>query len=242
MPAGRVLVVDDDEDILRILKDNLELDGYGVETVTSGRKALDSFDRLPADLIVLDLALPDIDGIQVCRLIREKSDVPIVMLTARDRVPDKVLGLESGADDYLVKPFDYLELAARIKACLRRRRPLSEGPEVLEVGELRIEVSKNTVWKNEGRLSLTQREFALLLLLARNAGSVMNRSTIRQTLWPSGDLYRDSRAIDVHIQHLRCKLEDNPTQPRYIVTVQGVGYMMSVPEDGAPEASRTARR
>lgn len=229
MSSERVLVVDDDEDILRILKDNLELDGYEVETVATGKDALESFVRLRLDLIVLDLALPDVDGIQVCRRIREKSDIPIIMLTARDRVPDKVLGLESGADDYLVKPFDYLELAARVKACLRRRRPISEGSEVLEVGDLKIEVAKNTVWKNEDRVSLTQREFALLLLLARNAGSVMNRATIRRTLWPSGDLYRDSRAIDVHIQHLRCKLEVNPAQPQYIVTVQGVGYMMSAP-------------
>lgn len=230
MPAERVLVVDDDDDILRILKDNLELDGYGVETVTTGRGALDSFERLRLDLIVLDLALPDIDGIQVCRSIREKSDIPIIMLTARDRVPEKVLGLESGADDYLVKPFDYLELAARIKACLRRRRPVPGTPEVLEVGEIKIDVAKNSVWKNGERISLTQRELALLLLLAGNAGNVMNRATIRQTLWPAGDLYRDSRAIDVHIQHLRFKLEENPAHPRYIVTVQGVGYMMSVPE------------
>lgn len=237
MASERVLVVDDDDDILRILKDNLELDGYSVETVETGREALEASERSAFDLIVLDLALPDVDGIQVCRLIREKSDIPIIMLTARDRVPDKVLGLETGADDYLVKPFDYLELAARIKACLRRRRPFAEGPDVLEIGELKIEIAKNTVWKREDRVSLTQREFALLLLLARNAGSVMNRATIRHTLWPAGDLYRDSRAIDVHIQHLRCKLEDNPAQPQYIVTVQGVGYMMSVPEPGDAAAS-----
>lgn len=237
MASERVLVVDDDDDILRILKDNLELDGYSVETVETGREALEASERSAFDLIVLDLALPDVDGIQVCRLIREKSDIPIIMLTARDRVPDKVLGLETGADDYLVKPFDYLELAARIKACLRRRRPFAEGPDVLEIGELKIEIAKNTVWKREDRVSLTQREFALLLLLARNAGSVMNRATIRHTLWPAGDLYRDSRAIDVHIQHLRCKLEGNPAQPQYIVTVQGVGYMMSVPEPGDAAAS-----
>jgi DNA-binding response OmpR family regulator len=121
MAAGRILVVDDDPDILRILRDNLELDGYEVFTASTGKEALKLFERVPARLIVLDLSLPDIDGIQVCRSIREKSNIPIIMLTARDGLPDKVLGLESGADDYLVKPFDYLELAARIKACLRRQ-------------------------------------------------------------------------------------------------------------------------
>lgn len=223
--------MDDDPDILRILADNLELDGYEVSEASSGQSALKLLKQLEPDLIILDLTLPDIDGIQVCRSIRERSDVPIIMLTARDRVPDKVLGLETGADDYMVKPFDYLELAARIKACLRRQRPWIGGSDVLEVGELRIDVGQKTVWKGQEKIRLTQRQFTLLLLLARNAGRVLNRMEIRRALWPNGELYADSRAIDVHIQHVRYKLEDNPSTPRYIVTVQGLGYMLSVPED-----------
>jgi DNA-binding response OmpR family regulator len=231
MESGRILLVDDDPDILRILKDNLELDNYQVTTASTGKEALHCFDKYSIALIVLDLSLPDVDGIQVCRLIREKSSVPIVMLTARDRVPDKVLGLESGADDYMAKPFDYLELVARIRACLRRNPSIPQSAEALQVGELEIDVSKNAVYKKGQKVVLTQREFNLLVLLARNADRVMDRAAIRRTLWPDGELYRESRAIDVHIQHLRSKLEDNPADPRYIMTVQGVGYMLAMPEE-----------
>jgi DNA-binding response OmpR family regulator len=230
MESARILLVDDDPDILRILKDNLELDNFRVIRAMTGKEALQCFEKYSIALIVLDLSLPDIDGIQVCRLIREKSSVPIIMLTARDRVPDKVLGLESGADDYMAKPFDYLELVARIRACLRRNGPVSSVAEILQIGNLRIDVSKNTVYRKGQKIVLTQREFNLLVLLARNADRVMDRTIIRRALWPDGDLYRDSRAIDVHIQHLRSKLEDNPADPRYIMTVQGVGYMLAVPE------------
>jgi DNA-binding response OmpR family regulator len=226
MAAGPIIVVDDDPDILRILRDNLELDGYGVFTASTGKEALQLFESTPSILIILDLSLPDIDGIQVCRSIREKSSIPIIMLTARDRLPDKVLGLETGADDYLVKPFDYLELAARIKACLRRQGPVAYPAESIEVGDLKIDVGKNAVWKRGDKVSLTQREFTLLLLLARNAGRVLNRAVIRQALWPEGELYKDTRVIDVHVQHLRSKLEDDPADPSYIVTVPGVGYML----------------
>jgi DNA-binding response OmpR family regulator len=232
MSTDRILVVDDDPDILRIVKDSLELDGLVVHTVTTGKEAMAWFEEHGASLVVLDLSLPDMDGIQVCRLLRASSDVPIVMLTARDRVPDKVLGLESGADDYLSKPFDCLELTARIRACLRRSRQTSREPEEIIHCDLRIDLSGNTVWKRSKEIALTQREFALLVFLARNAGKVMKRLVIRQTLWPSGDLYRDSRTIDVHIQHLRGKLEDVPAEPRYIITVPGVGYMMPEAQGG----------
>jgi DNA-binding response OmpR family regulator len=230
MESGRILLVDDDPDILRIIKDNLELDNFRVITAKTGKEALHCFDRYSIALIVLDLSLPDIDGIQVCRFIREKSSVPIIMLTARDRVPDKVLGLESGADDYLAKPFDYLELVARIRACLRRRSGPQSLPQVLRIGDLEIDAAKNSVAIRGARVNLTQREFNLLLLLARNSDRVMDRNTIRRTLWPDGDLYKDSRAIDVHIQHLRSKLEQDSASPRYITTVPGVGYMLAAPE------------
>lgn len=226
MHKKRILVVDDDPDILRITADNLELDGYRVSTATTGREALRTVDDGVADLLVLDLTLPDIDGIQICRRVRETSDVPIIMLTARDRVPDKVLGLEAGADDYLVKPFDYLELAARIKACLRRYRPSPEEPEVIEVDDVKIDTVQRSVWRGGQKVRLTQREFALILVLARNGGRPVDRAEIRRSLWPDGELYSDSRAIDVHIQHLRSKLEDDPGSPQVIVTVPGVGYML----------------
>ena len=231
MKSKPILLVDDDPDIIRILKDNLELDGYRVITASTGKDALNQFERADTGLIVLDLSLPDVDGIQVCRLIREKSAIPIIMLTARDRVPDKVLGLESGADDYLVKPFDYLELAARIKACLRRHRPLKDAEDVLRIGSLVIDVGKNAVWKEGEQVRLTQREFGLLVLLARNVNTPLSRSAIRRALWPHGQIYDDSRTIDVHIQHLRSKIEDYPAEPRHIVTVQGVGYMLAVSDE-----------
>ena len=229
MPADRILVVDDDLDILKILKDNLELDGYEVATASSGKEALLFIETSEPALLVLDLGLPDIDGIQVCRAIRQKSEVPIIMLTARDRVSDKVLGLECGADDYLVKPFDYLELAARIKVRLRRRGAFAESRDTIEVGELRVDVNKKAVTKNGARIDLTLREFNILLFLVRNPGKALSRAEIRQAVWQSGDLYKDSRAIDVHIQHLRAKLESNPHDPNSIITVPGVGYLFSRP-------------
>jgi len=160
-----ILLVDDDPDILRILKDNLELDGYNVAVSSTGKDALQVFDKARPGLIILDLSLPDIDGIQVCRCIRDKSSVPIIMLTARDRVPEKVLGLESGADDYMSKPFDYLELAARIKALLRRSGAVTPA-EVIEIGCFKIDNGQNTVWKNGRKIMLTQREFNLLFFLS----------------------------------------------------------------------------
>lgn len=225
-----ILLVDDDSDILTILRDNLELDGYDVAVASTGKEALEIFDRSRPGLIILDLSLPDIDGIQVCRRIRDKSSVPIMMLTARDRVPDKVLGLDSGADDYMSKPFDYLELSARIKALLRRSGRIAPA-EVTEVGDLKIDTGQNTVQRAGRKIALTQRQFNLLVFLAQNAGRAMSRSAIRKAIWADRDLYRDSRTIDVHVQHLRAKVEDNPADPKYIVTVPGVGYMFSLGDD-----------
>ncbi|MDD3471734.1 MAG: response regulator transcription factor [Syntrophaceae bacterium] len=232
MSHTKILIVDDDPDIALILKDNLELDGYEVQVAENAKQALSLFNSQKFDLMMLDLALPDIDGIQVCRRIREKSDVPIIMLTARDRVPDKVLGFECGADDYVVKPFDYLELEARIKACLRRTsRTTIPSCQVIEIGKLKIDVSGNRVWKDNIPINLTKREFAILVLLAGNPGIVFERSVIREKVWPGGDLYSDSRTIDVHVQHLRSKLEDKASNPKYIQTVQGVGYIFYVEQD-----------
>ncbi len=233
MPVDRILVVDDDPDILRIVTDNLVLDGYRVQTASTGRQALNCLEAEVVSLVVLDLALPDMDGLQVCRAIRAQSELPIIMLTARDRVPDKVLGLESGADDYLVKPFDYLELAARIKVCLRRKRQVPAVPDLLALAGIRIDINMKRVWKGREKINLTHREFDLLLLLVRNANRAMSRLEIRNELWPEGELYRDSRAIDVHVQHLRSKLEDDPAEPRLIKTVPGVGYTFAITSDEA---------
>jgi DNA-binding response OmpR family regulator len=233
MHTDRILVVDDDQDILRIVTDNLVLDGYLVQTAATGREALSHFEAVGFDLVVLDLALPDMDGLQVCRALRARSEVPIIMLTARDSVPDKVLGLESGADDYVVKPFDYLELAARIKVCLRRKMQALAVSYQMTFAGITMDTNMKTVWRGEEKINLTNREFDLLLLLVRNAGRAMSRLEIRNMLWPDGELYRDSRAIDVHVQHLRSKLENDPAEPRLIRTVPGVGYAFASTQAGA---------
>jgi len=227
MGRNKILVVDDDSDILTIIKDNLKLDGYEVFTATLGKDAISIFDKKPIDLIVLDLMLPDMDGIQICRAVRANSHVPIIMLTAKDGLSDKVLSLESGADDYIVKPFDYLELAARIKARLRRSKSYLSAEEVLEVGTLRLSPERREVKVDGGRVLLTKKEFDILSLLFKHAGKVLSRNTIKQEIWPGKQLYKWSRTLDVHIQHLRAKLEKNPEQPQYILTVPGVGYMLS---------------
>ena len=222
--------MDDDADILTILKDNLELDGYVVQTASSGADAIRNAEKDGIDLIILDLKLPDLDGIQVCRAIRTHSAVPIIMLTARDGVSDKVLGLESGADDYIVKPFDYLELAARINARLRRRNVFQPITAPLKAGDLVLNPANRDVLMNGTKLDLTKKEFDILNLLFQYAGNVVDRETIRKSLWPNQSIYKWSRTIDVHIQHLRAKLEANPENPLYIVTVQGVGYKLNCPD------------
>jgi len=221
-----ILVVDDDADILKIIKDSLTLDGYTVFESGDGKNCLSLFEKHPIDLVVLDLKLPDMDGIQLCRIIRSSSQVPIIMLTARDNISDKVLGLESGADDYLVKPFDYLELAARIRALLRRT---SYGvmDQLFEIGNLRVNSVNRVAELNGKKLDLTKKEFDILVLLCMNAGKVLERERIRQELWPDKKLYKWSRTIDVHIQHLRAKIGDDPETCRYIRTVPGVGYILN---------------
>jgi DNA-binding response OmpR family regulator len=225
----RILLVDDDPDILQVLKDNLELDGYTVITAGAGKTGIDLCTREAVDLVVLDLMLPDMDGIQVCRALRSRSAVPIIMLTAKDSLTDKVLGLESGADDYLAKPFDYLELAARIKACLRRMPSAVVEEDVLVGGGVRLETGRRSAMVGGSPVSLTKKEFDLLALLMENPDQAMDRETIRNVLWPDRQIYAWSRTIDVHIQHLRAKIESDPARPRHIVTVQGVGYMFQQP-------------
>lgn len=231
MRANEILLVDDDQDLLKILSDNLEMDGFPVRVAATGKKAMEQIESETPSLVILDLTLPDMDGIQVCRLIRQKCRSPIIMLTARDGTSDKVLGLESGADDYVVKPFEYLELAARIKAHLRRSGPYGEYAEVIRAGDLKIDTNLKSVRKGGRELSLTLTEFEILALLARNKDRVLSRETIKQQIWDDDALYKKSRVIDVHIQHLRSKLDDDPETPKYIKTVPGVGYTLKIEEN-----------
>ncbi len=225
-----IMVVDDDPDILTVLEGNLKLAGFSVKTFVTGNDLLSELDlRLP-DLLILDLTLPDIEGIQLCRRLRElEFDFPVIMLTARDGLSDKVLGLECGADDYMVKPFAFLELQARIKTCLRRRVAVDKEENlVLEVGQLVIDRKEHRVKLAGREVELTKKEFNLLKLLAENRERVMTREEIRQALWGKRQLYSWSRTIDVHVRHLRMKLENDPNNPTLIKTVVGVGYRLLV--------------
>ncbi len=218
-----ILVIDDDADILKVLKANLELHSLNVitaESWTEGQKALSS--GIP-DVLILDLMLPDGDGVDICRALRTQYPVlPIIMLTAKDKISDKVIGLESGADDYVVKPFETLELIARIKACLRRAKPSAE--EQITIGTLNIDYKRRVVKVKNKEIILTPKEYDLLCLLVSNRGAVVSREDIKRHLWKESKIYSWSRVIDVHIQHLRQKIEDNPSEPEYIITVSGIGY------------------
>jgi DNA-binding response OmpR family regulator len=218
----KLLVIDDDPDILKVLRANLELYGYTAVTADSWTKARAILDDQVPDLIILDLTLPDGDGLEICRLIKEENHrVPVIMLTARDSISDKVTGLESGADDYIVKPFETLELIARIKACLRRSVPVDKA---LTINGLEIDMKAHQVTLNGKNVELTPKEFELLSLFASNRGEVITREFIRKKIWGDAKLYSWSRAIDVHLQHLRQKIEENPSEPEFIITVAGVGY------------------
>ncbi len=219
-----ILVIDDDEDILRVLKANIELHKLRVITANSwaeGQKALTANNP---DLILLDVMLPDGDGIEICRSLRsQRATIPIILLTAKDKISDKVIGLESGADDYVVKPFETLELIARIKACLRRTKSVTTEDEVA-IKDLRINYKKRTVIVKKREIVLTPKEYNLLCLLVSNKGYVVSREEIKKHLWKNTKTYEWSRVIDVHIQHLRQKIERNPSEPEYVLTVSGVGY------------------
>jgi two-component system alkaline phosphatase synthesis response regulator PhoP/OmpR family response regulator RpaB len=230
MNKATILIIEDDEDILMILKDQLELDGFSVHGVMTAEEGIKAVEEKRPDLVILDLNLPDIDGFKVCKQLRRNSDVPIIILTARDAISDKLRGFESGADDYVVKPFEYLELRARIKACLRRSQKLSPSKEVLDFGILKIWRQKREVYLNGNPIKLTQKEYELLELLATHPDEILSREFIKKQLWPDKRLYRWSRAVDVHIQRLRQKIEPYPEHPSFIITHPGVGYRFKPPE------------
>jgi DNA-binding response OmpR family regulator len=226
--SARILLVDDEQSIQTLLSYPLRKEGYDVVQATDGRQALERFDEQPFDLVVLDLMLPKIDGLEVCRRLRSRSSVPIIMLTARSEEIDKVVGLELGADDYIPTPFSLREFSSRIKAALRRAemtRPAEAGAgEVpLEVRDLRMDFLKRTVRVRGDEAPLTFVEFEILSVLARSPGRVFTRDMLLSRIW--GDsAYRDPRTIDVHIRHLREKIERDPKDPEYLFTVRGVGY------------------
>ena len=226
--APRILLVDDEAAIQTLLSYPLRKDGYEVVQAHDGREALARFAELAFDLVVLDVMMPRLDGLETCRRLRATSTVPIIMLTAKAEEIDKVLGLELGADDYITKPFSMHEFRSRVKAALRRAgmartNDEPDGEAVVEIGDLRIEPSKRSVTLRGGRIDLTFVEFEILLGLAGNPGRVFTREALLTRIW--GDsAYRDPRTIDVHIRHLREKLELDAKRPDYLFTVRGVGY------------------
>lgn len=220
----RVLVVEDEESFSDALSFMLRREGYEVGVATDGAAALEEFDRHGADLILLDLMLPGISGTEVCRTLRQRSAVPIIMVTAKDGEVDKVVGLELGADDYVTKPFSSRELVARIRAVLRRRgEPEEMLPSVLEAGPVRIDVDRHVVAVRGQTIAMPLKEFDLLELLVRNAGRVLTRGQIIDRVWGS-DYVGDTKTLDVHVKRLRAKIEQDPREPSLIMTVRGLGY------------------
>ena len=226
-PAPTILLVDDEDAVRKVLAFPLERDGYEVIQAADGEEALQQFAQQPVDLVVLDIMLPRLDGLEVCKRLRATSAVPIIMLTARDDELDKVIGLELGADDYITKPFSIREFRSRVRALLRRARAphtsLDVVEEVIEHEGLRIDVPRRIVEVRGAAVQLTYVEFELLRALAAQPGRVFSRRMLLEALWKSAD-YRDPRTIDVHVRHLREKLEAEPRTPEYILTVRGVGY------------------
>jgi two-component system response regulator RegX3 len=219
-----VLVVEDEESFSDALSFMLRREGYEVGVAADGATALDEFDRHGADLVLLDLMLPGISGTEVCRTLRQRSAVPIIMVTAKDGEVDKVVGLELGADDYVTKPFSSRELVARIRAVLRRRgEPEEMLPSILEAGPVRIDVDRHVVAVRGETIAMPLKEFDLLELLVRNAGRVLTRGQIIDRVWGS-DYVGDTKTLDVHVKRLRAKIEEDPREPSLILTVRGLGY------------------
>ena len=220
----RVLVVEDEESFSDALSFMLRREGYEVGVAADGASALDEFDRHGADLVLLDLMLPGISGTEVCRTLRQRSAVPIIMVTAKDGEVDKVVGLELGADDYVTKPFSSRELVARIRAVLRcRGEPEEMLPSILEAGPVRIDVDRHVVAVRGETIPMPLKEFDLLELLVRNAGRVLTRGQIIDRVWGS-DYVGDTKTLDVHVKRLRAKIEEDPRNPALILTVRGLGY------------------
>jgi DNA-binding response OmpR family regulator len=222
----RILTVEDDERIRTAVKLALEDEGWEVHEAEDGEDALSAFAAQPADVVLIDIMLPGIDGFEVCRSIRRDSDVPIVMVTARADTHDVVAGLEAGADDYLTKPFAPKELSARIRALLRRARTSDNRVDHLKFGDLEIAPDEGEVTLAGETVHLTKTEFRLLIELASNPGKVFSREVLLDRIWGYG-YFGDGRLVDVHVRRLRMKVEPDPANPRHVVTVRGLGYKLS---------------
>jgi DNA-binding response OmpR family regulator len=225
-----ILLVDDEDAIQKLLSFPLQKDGYRVIEARDGEAALRRFDEEKVDLVVLDLALPKLDGLEVCRRLRAHSAVPIIMLTARDEEIDKVIGLEIGADDYITKPFSIREFRSRVRALLRRATltPAASAGEALEVGPLRVDRARRRIEVDDHAPEFTYVEFELVRILAEHPGRVFSRAELLEKIWGSSQ-YRDPRTVDVHVRHIREKIERDPGKPELILTVRGVGYRLREP-------------
>ena len=223
----RVLVVEDEESISDPLSYLLRQEGFEVAVAETGPDALVEFDRSGADIVLLDLMLPGLSGTEVCRALRARSSVPVIMLTARDSEIDKVVGLELGADDYVTKPFSARELVARVRAVLRRRgsEPEEAAPAALEAGPVRMDVERHVVTVDGRSVQLPLKEFELLEMLLRNAGRVLTRGQLIDRVW-GADYVGDTKTLDVHVKRLRAKIEPDPAVPQHLVTVRGLGYKL----------------
>ena len=224
----KILIVEDEASFSEALEFLLKKEGFDVEVAEDGRQGLDKFAANGADLILLDLMIPEVSGTEVCRIIRTTSKVPIIMLTAKDAEIDKVVGLELGADDYVTKPYSSRELLARIKAVMRRQSPGQEGDDsngTLSVGTIHMDIDKHAVTVNGGLVSLPLREFELLEFLMRNSGRVLTRHQLIDRVW-GGDYFGDTKTLDVHIKRLRSKIEVDPANPILLQTIRGLGYKL----------------
>jgi|SRR4051812_29395603 two-component system response regulator RegX3 len=224
-PSPRILVVEDEEALADSVRYNLEREGYGVVVATDGRRALERFRTEPPALVILDLMLPELSGLDVCRMIRAESDVPIIIVTAKDSEADKVTGLELGADDYVTKPFSVRELVSRVRANLRRTQPPSGSgaEEVLSGGPVRMDVARHEVVVDGETVAMPPKEFELLEAFLRRKGRLLTREFLIEEVW-GPDYFGDTRTLDVHVKRLRRKLEADPHGPAHLLTVRGLGY------------------
>ena len=235
MMTESVLIVDDEDSIRTLVTVNLERSGYKVLQAANGSEAIEKLNSKP-DLILLDIMLPDIDGFELCKVLRQTTSVPIIFLTARDDEVDKIVGLELGADDYITKPFSPREMVARVRAVLRRAKENVDASnnhsasqdDILRYGDLELNLIRHQVTRAGKVLDLTPKEFELLEYLMRNANIALSRDQLLDAVWRA-DYFGDNRIVDVHIRHLREKIEDNSGKPRFIITVRGVGYRFETP-------------
>ncbi|MDR2104456.1 MAG: response regulator transcription factor [Deferribacteraceae bacterium] len=222
----RILVIDDDKEICELVELFLKLEGFEVLTANIGMQGLDIIRNSHIDLVILDIGLPDVSGQQICRIIHSETNIPIIILSARDSVLDKVIGLDYGADDYVSKPFENMELLARINAILRRveRTDGASSDESYNFHHITINIGKRQIYIGDVPIKLTPKEYELLAYFSKNQGQLLSRDKIIEELWGNDTLYRWSRSLDVHIQNLRQKIEVNPKNPEIIKTVSGTGY------------------